>query len=58
MLFSIEEEEYPKKAREAGKREGCLLRRKPPQPSGETKGRLVKLDKFLGAKERINIFYQ
>jgi hypothetical protein len=41
VSFNIEEEEYLKKAREAGKREGCLLRRKPPHPSGETKGRLV-----------------
>jgi len=37
VSFNIEEEEYLKKAREAGKREGCLLRRKPPHLSGETK---------------------
>jgi len=40
VSFNIEEEEYLEKAREAGKHEGCLLR-KPPQPSGETKERLV-----------------
>lgn len=39
VSFNIEGEEYLKKAREAGEREECLLHRKPPQPSGETKGR-------------------
>lgn len=39
VSFNTEGEEYLKKAREAGEREECLLRRKPPQPSGETKGR-------------------
>lgn len=37
VSFIIEEEDL-KKAREAGELKGCLLRRKPPHPSGETKG--------------------
>lgn len=40
VSFNTEKEECLEKAEEAGKREGCLLR-KPPQPSGETIGRLV-----------------
>lgn len=45
VSFTIEEEKYLKKAREAGKRERCLLRRKPPHPSGETKEWLVHVAK-------------